>query len=472
MLIKVFNTLGRRKEAFEPFNPPLVRMYTCGPTVYDHSHLGHARMYISFDGIKRYLELRGFKVIHVQNITDIDDKIINKSRETGRDWREIVEYYTSEYLSLLEELGVKPHYNPRVTLHIREIIQFIKGLIEKGYAYESNGSVYFDVDKYEFYGELSGRTDKSLWSQEEEFLSEKRKPYDFALWKKMKPGEPFWDSPWGPGRPGWHIECSVMSSRYLGPRIDIHGGGQDLVFPHHENEKAQSEAYFGVRPWVKYWLHTGYLTIGGEKMSKSLKNIIPLKDAVKELGVPVLRLWILSTHYRSQLEYNETIINQARRLYDRLVSSYSIIESKLVEVSRSFYDKDEDVKRLRRLASIIEGFHEALSDDFNFGEAQKYLWEFTRFVHSDLEGSESAALTLLSKEFIEQVNTVYYFRRESGGGVDFKTFKELVDLVLEVRSILRKNRMYELSDSIRDRLAGMGITVLDYRDKSEWVYKR
>ncbi len=472
MPIKVFNTLGRRKEEFEPNNPPIVKMYTCGPTVYDHSHIGHGRMYVSFDGIKKYLELRGYKVIHVQNITDIDDKIINKSRETGEPWEAIVDMYIEEYLELLKELKVRPHYNPRVTSHIQDIISFVSKLIKKGYAYESNGSVYFNVDKYKFYGELSGRLNNELWGQEEEFLSDKKHPYDFVLWKRRKPGEPYWESPWGPGRPGWHIECSVMSTRYLGERIDIHGGGEDLVFPHHENEKAQSEAALGVRPWVKYWLHTGYLMIKGEKMSKSLKNIIPLKDAIKELGVPVLRLWILSTHYRSHLEYNETIINQSRRLYERLLSAESIIERKLSEASQSHYDSDEDVNRMKILSSIILGFHEALSDDFNFGEAIKYVWDFTKFIHGELQYSESGALALLSKEFADQLNSVYSYRETETRGVDYEFFRSLVDLIIEVRNELRKNKMYKLSDMIRDKLSEVGITVMDYKDHSEWVSKK
>ncbi len=472
MQIRIFNTLGRRKEEFEPNNPPLVKMYTCGPTVYDHNHVGHGRMYVSFDGIKRYLELRGYKVIHVQNITDIDDKIINKSKETGESWESIVDKYAREYLELLEELRVKPHYNPRVTLHINEIISFIEKLLEKGYAYESNGSVYFDVDKYKYYGELSGRLNKELWGQEEEFLSEKKHPYDFVLWKKRKQGEPCWESPWEPGRPGWHIECSVMSTRYLGERIDIHGGGEDLIFPHHENEKAQSEAALGVRPWVKYWLHTGYLTIKGEKMSKSLKNIIPLRDAIKDLGIPVIRLWILSVHYRSHLEYNETIINQSKRLYERLVSAESIIERRIIEASKSHYDTDEDIDRFKRLSSTILGFHKALSDDFNFGEAIKYVWDFTRFIHGELQYSESGGLTILSKDFIDQLNQIYAYREPGTRGTDYELFKSLVDLVLEIRSELRRNKMFDLSDTIRNKLSDLGITVMDYKDRSEWILKK
>ena len=474
MQIMVFNTLGRRLEPFEPFEPPLVRMYTCGPTVYDHTHIGHARMYVSFDGIKRYLELRGYRVIHVQNITDIDDKIINKSRETGRDWREIADTYTREYLELLEKLRIRPHYHPRVTLHIREIIDFIQRLIKKGYAYESNGSVYFNVDKYEGYGELVGKRSVDAWRQEEDVAAEKRKPYDFAVWKRAKPGEPFWESPWGPGRPGWHIECSVMSSRYLWNRLDIHGGGQDLIFPHHENERAQSEAALGVKPWVKYWLHAGYLTIRGDKMSKSLGNIIPLRDAIDEIGVPTLRLWILSVHYRSQLEYNEENLRQAGRLYDRLVHSWSTLEKLVGELGHTHYANDEDVARSRRLAEIMLDFHESLSNDFNFGAAARSLWEFTGFVFKELEHTESLALALIAKQFLEDIDRVYAFRGEERreAGFDRKTVEEILALLVEARQELRKLKRYDVSDRIRDKLKELGIELLDYRNRTEWVFKR
>jgi len=247
----VFNTLSRRLEVFEPLEPGIVKMYVCGPTVYDYTHLGHVRTYVAFDVVKRYLRLRGFDVLHVQNITDIDDKIIRRAQREGRDWREIADEFTKDYLETLRALNISVDLHPRVTEHIREIIEFIQTLIDKGFAYVApSGSVYFRVDAYDDYGRLSNRRDKELWGQEEEFVHEKESPYDFALWKAAKPGEPFWESPWGRGRPGWHIECSVMSSRYLGSRFDIHGGGSDLIFPHHENERAQSEAALGVRPWV------------------------------------------------------------------------------------------------------------------------------------------------------------------------------------------------------------------------------
>ena len=260
----MFNTLGRRKERFEPFNPPIVKMYVCGLTVYDYMHIGHARTFVVFDAIKRYLKLRGYDVIYVQNITDIDDKIINRAKEKGINWKELAETYIKDYMDNIKKLNINVDYHPRVTEHINDIIDFIKVLLEKGHAYVAkSGSVYFDVSSYKFYGELSGRASKELWRQEEEFVYEKKNPYDFALWKALKPGEPWWESPWGKGRPGWHIECSVMSTKFLGPRIDIHGGGQDLIFPHHENEKTQSECALGIRPWVKYWLHSGMLTIKG-----------------------------------------------------------------------------------------------------------------------------------------------------------------------------------------------------------------
>lgn len=294
MPLYVYNTLSKTKEIFKPLEPPLVKIYVCGPTPYDHTHVGHARTYISFDLIRRYLEYKGYSVYHVMNITDIDDKIIRRARELNIEWTEIPKIYTKEFLDVLNKLNIKmPHVMPRVTEHINDIIEFIKILIDKGYAYESSGSVYFEVDKFPDYGKLSGIARREEWRQEEDVIKEKKKPYDFALWKKAKPGEPYWESPWGPGRPGWHIECSVMSSRYLGSQFDIHGGGRDLIFPHHENEIAQSEAYFGVKPWVKYWIHVGYLTIQGEKMSKSLGNIIPVYEVLSKYEPEVLRLYLL-----------------------------------------------------------------------------------------------------------------------------------------------------------------------------------
>jgi cysteinyl-tRNA synthetase len=471
VFIRVRNTLGRRLELFEPVKPPFVSMYVCGPTPYDYTHIGHARTFAVFDAIKRYLGLRGFGVYHVQNITDIDDKIINRAREEGRGWEEVVEEYTRDYMQMLEALKVRIDLHPRVTAHIRDIIEFIQGLIDKGYAYVAeSGSVYFDVDKFPDYGRLSGNLSREAWRQEEEFLREKRSPYDFALWKAAKPGEPSWDSPWGRGRPGWHIECSVMSSRYLGSSIDIHGGGVDLVFPHHENERAQSESYFNTRPWVKYWLHTSYLTIGGEKMSKSLGNIIPFKDAQSRWGSGPLRLWLLSAHYRSNLDYNEQGLEQSLRLYERLRDIASRVTRRLERGEPTHYLDSRGLEVLRSLKAIQSSWHEALSDDFNLGLAMRWVWEFTNTYYRDVEASESHSVLLYTYRVLYELNRVYavlddIIEAPKALGIE----GDLLELIVQVRSELRARRMYDLSDAIRDRLSKLGIKLVDYKDRTEWV---
>lgn len=469
--IRVLNTLGRRLEFFEPFNSPMVNMYVCGPTPYDYTHIGHARTFVAFDAIKRYLNLRGFSVFHVQNITDIDDKIINRAREEGRSWEDVVNEYTRDYLEMLEALKIRIDVHPRVTAHIRDIIEFVQGLIDKGYAYVAeSGSVYFEVDKFPDYGRLSGNLSRESWRQEEEYVREKKSPYDFALWKAAKPGEPSWDSPWGRGRPGWHIECSVMSSRYLGSRIDIHGGGVDLVFPHHENERAQSEAYFGSRPWVKYWLHVSYLTIRGEKMSKSLGNIIPFREASKKWGPGPLRLWLLSAHYRSNLDYNEQGLEQAVRLYERLRDVASRVVRRLEKGEPTHYLDSRGIELLRSLKIIYSSWHEAMSNDFNFGQAIRWVWELTNVYYKDVETAESQAILLYTLKILSDFNKVYailddILEAPRALGIE----DELVNLIVEVRTELRARKMYDLSDAIRDRLLRLGIRLLDYKDRTEWV---
>ncbi|MEM2224221.1 MAG: cysteine--tRNA ligase [Acidilobaceae archaeon] len=469
MYLYVFNTLGRRRELFTPNDPPLVTMYTCGPTPYDYTHIGHARTFTVFDAIKRYLNLRGYSVFHVQNITDIDDKIINRAREESRDWRSVVEDYTRDYMDMLSALSIRIDLHPRVTDHISDIIRFIERLISKGYAYVAeSGSVYFNVESYSDYGKLSGLTSREAWRQEEEFIREKKSPYDFALWKAAKPGEPSWDSPWGRGRPGWHIECSVMSSKYLGSRIDIHGGGVDLVFPHHENEIAQSEAYFNTKPWVKYWLHVSYLTIRGEKMSKSLHNIIPFRDAVKEWGSGALRLWLLSSHYRSNLDYSEQGLEQASRLYERLRDVASRISRRLEKSEPTHVLKDIDI--LSKLKAINKSWHESLSNDFNFGLAMSSLWEFTSLYYREIDYSESQTILLYAYKSLVEFNRVYAILDDILEKPKATRLEEdLVNLIVQVRGELRARKIYDLSDFIRDNLRKLGIKLLDYRDRTEWV---
>ena len=470
--ILVRNTLGRRLEAFQPRRPPLVKMYVCGPTPYDYTHIGHARTFVAFDAIKRYLGLRGYSVLHIQNITDIDDKIINRARETGKSWREIADYYTRDYLEQLDKLKVRVDIHPRVTDHIREIIDFVQKLIDKGYAYVApSGSVYFEVDKYPDYGRLSGRLSKDQWRQEEEVLREKKSPYDFALWKAAKPGEPSWPSPWGPGRPGWHIECSVMSTRYAQGPLDIHGGAMDLIFPHHENERAQSEAYLGTTPWVKYWLHTGYLTIEGEKMSKSLGNIIVLREAINKWGPGPLRLWLLSGHYRKQLEYSEQALQQATRLYQRVRAMAESLERRLRKTEPTHYLQDKHLPLLQEIHRIHYNWHREMSNDFNLAGAQRWLAELVKLYNKELEHEESQALLLAAYKTLVDMNKVYAIVDDILEAPE-KTLQvqaePLIDLIVQVRSELRKRKMYDLADTIREQLAKQGIQLLDKKDKTEW----
>ena len=472
--IMVRNTLGRRFELFEPFSPPRVRMYVCGPTPYDYTHIGHARTFVAFDGIKRYLSLRGYDVFHIQNITDIDDKIINRAKEEGISWRDVSEKYTRDYLEQLEALRIRIDIHPRVTDHIDEIIEFVSRLLEKGYAYVAeSGSVYFEVDKYPDYGRLSGRHSREQWGQEEEHAREKRNPYDFALWKAAKPGEPSWESPWGPGRPGWHIECSVMSTRYAGGRLDIHGGAADLIFPHHENERAQSEAYLGGAPWVKYWLHSGYLTIHGEKMSKSLKNIIILRDAIKEWGAGTLRLWLLSGHYRAQLEYSEQSLQQSARLLERLRGMAHELQKRLEKAEPAHYARDSELELLGRLEGIYARWHAEMSNDFNYAGAIREAWNLTNIYYKELAYSESSMILGRAYRILYEMNKVYAVlddilapERAAAEAAD-----PYIDLLVEVRRELRARRMYDLADQIRSRLQELGIVLMDYKDRTEWRRK-
>ncbi|NPA84733.1 MAG: cysteine--tRNA ligase [Crenarchaeota archaeon] len=462
MRVKVYNTLTRRLEPFEPLTPPLVRMYVCGPTVYDHSHIGHARTWVAFDVIKKYLRLKGYYVIHVQNITDIDDKIINRAKELGISWKEVADRYAKEYLDLMKKLKIYPTIHPRVTDHIDDIIEFVQDLIDKGYAYVTKSGVYFDVDKYPYYGQLSGIKDKKMWRQET-FVEDKKNPYDFALWKCAKPGEPWWESPWCKGRPGWHIECSTMSSKYLGKQFDIHGGARDLIFPHHENEIAQSEARFGVRPWVKYWMHTGYLTVKGEKMSKSLGNIVALKDVLAKYEPEVLRFWLSSAHYRSELDFTWERLEEAKTALERMRMTVNQLRSLVRKEYPKGYLKDWEKEAIYEISNIRSKFHEAMENDFNTPQAWAAVREALRIGNKALEeGSWEVSLALLN--FLDEIDRVF----EVFGEREAVPIEPFVELLVDVRKKLREKKEWELADYIRDELAKRGIKLLDKGQETEW----
>lgn len=469
--IKLYDTLSKDEKELVPIEPNTIKMYVCGPTVYDYTHIGHGRTYVVYDSLKRYLSLRGFNTIHVMNITDIDDKIIRRSKEENVDWREIVDKFTRDYLEGLNKLGIVVDHHPRVTEHVKEIIEFIQGLIDKGYAYVvPSGSVYFEVDKYENYGMLSGRIDKELWSQEPEFLSEKKKPYDFALWKASKPGEPYWESPWGKGRPGWHIECSVMSSRYLGSRFDIHGGGTDLIFPHHENERAQSEAFYGVRPWVSLWIHTGMVMVGSDKMSKSLGNIIPLNEALKKWSPGVLRLWYLHVHYRKPLNFTEESLEQVDKLYNRITTAYDLLIKLRSESKEMFYLRDEELTTARKLLEFNLELHRALSNDFHTPQAIAVISEVLSILFKDIQYNPRYMLVSLALKILRTFNYVFgLFEEKEVLSESDILINEVLRILINMRKELRRRGIYDLADNIRSELSKIGIQLMDKGLETTWV---
>ncbi|MCX7990097.1 MAG: cysteine--tRNA ligase, partial [Aquificaceae bacterium] len=367
MSLRIYNTLTGKVEEFVPVNPPNVLIYTCGVTVYDDSHVGHGRSLIVFDVLRRFLEHLGYRVRFLRNFTDVDDKIINRAKQECTHFMSIANRYIASYYLDMENLRVKPaDVEPRVTEHLPEIIEVIKGLVEKGYAYESGGDVYFSVSAFPEYGKLSKRNPEELEAGARVEPSEKkRNPLDFALWKSAKAGEPAWASPWGPGRPGWHTECVAMIFKHLGETIDIHGGGLDLVFPHHENEIAQAEALTG-KPFARYWVHNGLVTVGGQKMSKSLGNYVTLREINSKYHPDILRLLVLFTHYRSPLDFSWEKMEETRRAYERLLNSLEDLE--LLKKLPNYEEKGTH-PLFERVKSTEEGFFQALSEDFNTPQA-------------------------------------------------------------------------------------------------------
>ena len=478
MSIKVYNTLTKKKEEFIPQQQGRVRFYVCGPTVYDYFHIGNARPFVTFDVFRRFLMYRGFQVLYVQNITDVDDKIIKKANDEGVSTQEVAQRYARAYLEDLQKLRVMPaDVNPRATVHIDEMIALVKKLLEKGFAYEIDGDVYYDVSKFKGYGKLSGKKIDELQSGARIEIDErKHNPLDFALWKSAKPGEPWWESPWGKGRPGWHIECSAMSMKYLGETLDIHAGGEDLIFPHHENEIAQSEGATG-KPFALYWLHIGFLQIRGEKMSKSLGNFLTAREVVKRHKPESVRLFFLQKHYRSPINYTEDILSETENALSRLTNMLKNINRLIGNQKFAKIDLDVLTDEEKAAWEAVQAnklhFIEEMEDDFNTAGAIGQLFEMSRTANKILEKgqlseNEKKILAFVKKTFVEFDSFLSLFDAQEESGVEAETFNQMVQLLIRIRNDLRAQKEWALADNIRDDLLKIGIQIEDRKDGTIW----
>lgn len=475
-MIRLYNSLSHKKEDFTPLKDHDVKMYACGITPYDQAHIGHAMQAVIFDTIRRYLEFSGYKVTYVRNFTDVDDKIINRANKEGVSSNDIATKYIKESKQELERLKVRPaSVEPLVSEHIKEIIAFVQGLIDKGHAYEKNGSVYFDVQSFRDYGKLSRRSVEEMMHQEDE-SSDKRSAADFALWKVVKPGEPSWDSPWGKGRPGWHIECSALARTYLGDSIDIHGGGVDIIFPHHENEVAQSEALTG-KQFAKYWLHNGLVMVGKQKMSKSLGNFYTIADALDKYGADVLRYMIFSFAYNSNFNFEEANFSNAEK---RVYYYYSTIK-RVSDLLTS--DAKDDEEFFKKTEEFSKSFSTNMDDNFNAAQVLADLNDYFTYVNQYLDKKKKIgkdAKDAFSKA-LEAIKTVYGMLDESP-----ETFmslykdriakrlgvvKEDIDMLLVQRNEARKNKDFAKADQVRKDLLAKGIVIMDLPGgNSDWYY--
>ena len=475
MALRVFNTLNRKKEVFKPLDPGKVRMYVCGPTVYDSCHIGHARSVVVFDVIARYLKAIGYKVIYVRNFTDVDDKIIVKANQLGIDSKAVAERFIKEFYEDMDALNVeRATIEPKATEHITQIIQFIEQLIEGEFAYRVEGDVYFSVEKFEEYGKLSGRKlDEMEAGARIDINERKNNPFDFVLWKSAKPGEPFWESPWGKGRPGWHIECSVMSSEYLGVTFDIHGGGKDLCFPHHENEIAQSESISG-EPFVKYWIHNGFVNINQEKMSKSLGNFLMIKDVLKTYHPESVRLFLLSNHYRSPIDFTEKAMDEARKGLDKMYALFARVEEKIGSVS------EQNIKH----GDCWQQFCEAMDDDFNSARGIGIIFDTVRKVNRMLdqyENSDSDQIKQTIQSGLADIRRTgnilgmllekpaVYFGKKQAQVLEQKSVDPtMIAKMVEERSAARKAKNWKKADQVRNQLADMDVILEDRAEGTVW----
>ncbi|MGE5846965.1 MAG: cysteine--tRNA ligase [Ignavibacteria bacterium] len=471
-MLSLYNTLTKRKEEFIPLKPSHVNFYICGPTVYDYFHIGNARTFVMSDIIRRYLEYKGFNVKFVMNLTDIDDRIIKKSIEEKKSAQAVAEFYSDRFFEDIKKLKLKEaDLYPKATKHIDEIVEIIKNLESKGFAYNVEGNVFYDVSKFKDYGKLSGKKIDELESGARVDVNEEKKnPLDFALWKKAKPGEPFWDSPWGKGRPGWHIECSAMSSKHLGETFDIHAGGNDLIFPHHENEIAQSEAS-NAKPFVKYWIHFGFLNINQEKMSKSLGNFFTAREVLQKYSAETIRLLFSQTHYRGPLNFSDELLNAAKKGLEKLNNLIEKVEEQLNEGNGTGFVPDFDFSK------YYQDFEDSMDDDFNSPQAAAVIFDFIKDANKIISEHDN-----IGKEFYLKVKE--FFRRTAEnvlGIIDFSSTgrkgdgaleNNLIELLIRLRNEAKKEKNFRLSDQIRDELNKLGIQLQDSKDRTIFKVKK
>ncbi len=468
--MQIYNTLTKKKEEFKPINPPEVHMYVCGPTVYDYFHIGNARSFIMSDMIRRYLEYKGYKVTYAMNLTDVDDKIIKKSNEEHKDTGEVAGKYIKAFFEDITKLKVKKaDIYPKATEHIGDIVDMIKKLEEKGIAYNVEGNVFYDVKKFKGYGKLSGKKIDELESGARiEVNEEKHNPLDFSLWKKAKEGEPSWESPWGSGRPGWHIECSAMSCKHLGQTFDIHAGGNDLIFPHHENEIAQSEAATG-KQFVNYWIHFGFLNINDEKMSKSLGNFFTARDILKKYSAGAVRLLFAQTHYGGPLNFTEELLAASEKGLEKISNLAERVEHELKDGKKNSNIPDFN------FGKFTSAFETAMDDDFNTPQAVGVIFDFVKEVNRVISENDD-----ISNSFFADVKDFISKTAEGVMGIiDFESINqnngeslenELIELLINLRSEAKKEKNFALADKIRDQLKELGVILQDSKDKT--TYKK
>ena len=460
--MKLYNTLSRQKEEFIPLEEGKVKMYSCGPTVYNYFHIGNARPFIVFDVLRRYLQYRGYEVTFVQNFTDVDDKIIQKANEEGVTPLEIADKYIAEYFIDADGLGIqRADVHPRVTDNIEEIIDFVQVLIDKGYAYEAEGDVYYDTQKFKDYCKLSKQNLAELnLGARIEVNTNKKHPMDFVVWKKKKEGEIGWDSPWGQGRPGWHIECSVMSRRYLGDSIDIHSGGQDLIFPHHENEIAQSEARTG-KTFANFWVHNGYINIDNEKMSKSLGNFFTVREISEQMDLEIVRFFMLSAHYRGPVNYSADLLEQAKAGMTRLYNTRNMLEFLLKNAQGDIQEGEIDHRN--HLYDYKDKFIQAMDDDLNTADGISAIFELASHINQTTDEKSSKAYLAAALDLFTELTGVLGIIQKHALVDEAK-----INQSIEERNQAKKNKDFAKADAIRDELKAMGIELLDTRAGTTW----